>query len=197
MYVCMYVCMNVCMYVCMSLVNVKWHHVSSHVKDAICSSCLRLSWPGKKQSRADFPFTEVWILYEIFPNALFEREIASAVLLAKPTQTQIALCMNNLYACMNNMYVCMYVCMYNVGENVLPCIYKYIYICAHMHAYIHTYIQTNTIIHTVAHTLASACVCLHVCICVCLCTYLYALTSLHITIFRVYECQAIYIYTYT
>jgi hypothetical protein len=52
---------------------------------------LRLSLPGKKQSRADFPFTDVWILYEITPNAFFEWEIGSAIFLARPTQTQTAL----------------------------------------------------------------------------------------------------------
>jgi hypothetical protein len=52
---------------------------------------LHLSWPGKKQSRADFPVTDIWISYEIFPNALFEHEIGSAVSLARPTQTQTAL----------------------------------------------------------------------------------------------------------
>jgi hypothetical protein len=54
------------------------------------SSCLRLSRPGKKQSRADFPFTDNWIAYKIFPSALFKREIGSAVLLARPAQTQTA-----------------------------------------------------------------------------------------------------------
>jgi hypothetical protein len=49
-----------------------------------------MSWPGKKQSRADFPFNDVWISYEISPNGLFEREIGSAVFLARPTQTQTA-----------------------------------------------------------------------------------------------------------
>jgi hypothetical protein len=52
---------------------------------------LRLSWPGKKQSRGDFPFTDVWISYKIFPDAFFEREIGPAVFLALPTQTQTAL----------------------------------------------------------------------------------------------------------
>ncbi len=42
------------------------------VREFISWSCLRLSWPRKKQSLADLPFTDVWISYEIFPNALFE-----------------------------------------------------------------------------------------------------------------------------
>ncbi len=33
-------------------------------------SCLRLHGPGKKESRADFPFAYVWIWYETLPNAL-------------------------------------------------------------------------------------------------------------------------------
>jgi hypothetical protein len=55
-----------------------------------------LGWPGKKQSQADFPFTDVWISFEIFPNALFEREIGSVFFLAWPTQTQTALLEDSL-----------------------------------------------------------------------------------------------------
>jgi hypothetical protein len=41
-----------------------------------------LELAGKKQSRADSPFIDVCISYQIFPNALFEREICSTVFLA-------------------------------------------------------------------------------------------------------------------
>jgi len=50
-----------------------------------------LSWPGKKQSRADFPFKYVWIPCKIFPNTLLKLEISSAGFLDQHNQKQTAL----------------------------------------------------------------------------------------------------------
>jgi hypothetical protein len=67
-------------------------HTTQHSvgQEQVIQGCLPLSWPGKKQSRADFPFTNVGISNEISPNALLERKTGSAVFLARPTQPKKA-----------------------------------------------------------------------------------------------------------
>ncbi len=64
------------------------------VRYAFCQSCLRFELAEKKQSRADFPSTNVWFSYKIFQNSFTEREIGSAAFFARPTQAWTALDMH-------------------------------------------------------------------------------------------------------
>ncbi len=117
-------------------------------------SCLYLGWPGKEQSRADFPFNDVWNSYESFPKRLiWTGNRLGSVFLARPTQTRTAFQVSCILGLVS----------YCSNKSSGICSYAHIHVYDILIHYTHIHMRMyECILHIVAHIHS---ICIQVCFC--------------------------------